>query len=59
VGGVSCYSSINLTNWESELLALLSDAENPDDDLACENGIERPKVATTRGQEICHGAALS
>lgn len=43
-GGVSCYSSTNLTTWKNEGLALPSVAEDPDSDLACENVIERPKV---------------
>ncbi len=43
-GGVSCYSSTNLCDWKNEGVALPSDANNPDSDLACENVIERPKV---------------
>ncbi len=43
-GGVSCYSSTNLYEWKNEGVALPSDPKNPDDDLACENVIERPKV---------------
>ena len=43
-GGVSCYSSTNLYDWKNEGVALPSDTRNPDDDLACENVIERPKV---------------
>jgi hypothetical protein len=43
-GGVACYSSTNLYDWKNEGVALASDAENPDSDLACENVIERPKV---------------
>lgn len=43
-GGVSCYSSTNLYDWKNEGVALASDAENPDSDLACENVLERPKV---------------
>jgi hypothetical protein len=43
-GGVSCYSSTDLTNWKNEGVALPSVAEDPDHDLACENVIERPKV---------------
>lgn len=43
-GGISCYSSTNLYDWKYEGVALPSNAENPDDDLACENVIERPKV---------------
>lgn len=43
-GGVSCYSSTNLHDWKNEGVALPSNAENPDSDLACENVIERPKV---------------
>lgn len=43
-GGVSCYSSTNLYDWKNEGVALPSNAENPDSDLACENVIERPKV---------------
>ena len=34
----------NLYDWKNEGVALPSNAENPDDDLACENVIERPKV---------------
>ena len=50
-GGVSCYSSTNLYDWKNEGLALPSVAEDPDNDLACEKVIERPKViynATTK-----------
>jgi hypothetical protein len=43
-GGVSCYSSTNLYDWKNEGVALAANAKNPDDDLACENVIERPKV---------------
>ena len=43
-GGVSCYSSTNLTDWKNEGLALPSVADDPEHDLACENVIERPKV---------------
>lgn len=43
-GGVSCYSSTNLCNWKKEGVALASNPKDPDDDLACENVIERPKV---------------
>jgi hypothetical protein len=43
-GGVSCYSSKNLTDWQNHGLALPSDAQNPMHDLACEKVIERPKV---------------
>ncbi len=43
-GGVSCYASTNLYDWNNEGVALPSDARNPENDLACENVIERPKV---------------
>jgi hypothetical protein len=43
-GGVSCYSSTNLYDWKNEGVALAANAKDPDDDLACENVIERPKV---------------
>jgi hypothetical protein len=43
-GGVSCYSSTDLTTWKNEGVVLPSVAEDPDHDLACENVIERPKV---------------
>lgn len=43
-GGVACYSSTNLYDWKNEGMALAANAKNPDDDLACENVIERPKV---------------
>ena len=43
-GGVSCYSSTDLSSWKNEGVVLASVAEDPDHDLACENVIERPKV---------------
>ncbi len=43
-GGVSVYSSKDLTTWKNEGLALRPVPENPDHDLASENVIERPKV---------------
>lgn len=43
-GGVSCYSSTDLTAWKYEGIVLPSVAEDPEHDLACENVIERPKV---------------
>ncbi|MDI1318891.1 MAG: glycoside hydrolase family 43 protein [bacterium] len=43
-GGVSCYSSTDLVTWKNEGLALPSNAQDPDHDLAAENVIERPKV---------------
>lgn len=43
-GGVSCYSSTELSAWKNEGVVLPSSAEDPDHDLACENVIERPKV---------------
>jgi hypothetical protein len=47
-GGVSCYSSTNLLDWNNEGVALPANARNPDHDLACENVIERPKVIYNR-----------
>jgi beta-galactosidase len=43
-GGVSCYSSTNLTDWRNEGVALESVANDPKHDLHCAKVIERPKV---------------
>lgn len=43
-GGVSCYSSTNLTDWRSEGIALNSIADQPEHDLHCSKVLERPKV---------------
>ena len=43
-GGVSCYSSTNLTHWKKLGVVLNSVAEDPDHDLHCDKVIERPKV---------------
>jgi hypothetical protein len=43
-GGVSCYSSINLTDWKNEGVVLPSVPEDPNSDLHCDKVIERPKV---------------
>ena len=43
-GGVSCYSSTNLSDWRNEGLALASVADKPEHDLHCSKVLERPKV---------------
>lgn len=43
-GGISCYSSTNLLDWQSEGVALNSVADNPEHDLHCSKVLERPKV---------------
>ena len=43
-GGVSCYSSTNLTDWKYLGVVLNSVAEDPNHDLHCDKVIERPKV---------------
>ncbi|TFH23584.1 MAG: glycosyl hydrolase family 43 [Bacteroidia bacterium] len=43
-GGVSCYSSKNLTDWEYEGVALVPERSNPASDIHFSKVIERPKV---------------
>ncbi|WP_018107982.1 glycoside hydrolase family 43 protein [Bacteroides propionicifaciens] len=43
-GGVSCYSSTDLTNWKFEGVVLKPDLENEDSELHPSNVLERPKV---------------
>ena len=43
-GGVSCYSSENLTEWKFEGVVLPSDSEDMTSDLHYSNVLERPKV---------------
>ena len=43
-GGVSCYSSKNLTDWKYEGVALAPDKTNPGHDLHTSRVLERPKV---------------
>lgn len=43
-GGVSCYSSTNLTDWKNEGTVLPSVPTDPDHDLHCDKVLERPKV---------------
>ena len=43
-GGVSCYSSSNLTDWQFEGLALSPDTIDPNNDLHTSKVLERPKV---------------
>lgn len=43
-GGVSCYSSKNLTDWKFEGLALPSDKNDESSELHYSNVLERPKV---------------
>lgn len=43
-GGVSCYSSQNLTDWKFEGLALPSEQKDENSDLHYSNVLERPKV---------------
>lgn len=43
-GGVSCYSSTNLTDWEFQGVVLPSVLDNVDSDLHYSNVLERPKV---------------
>ena len=50
-GGVTCYSSTNLSMWKNEGTVLPSVSDEPSHDLHCEKVIERPKViynATTK-----------
>jgi hypothetical protein len=47
-GGVSCYSSTNLTDWKNEGVVLPSVADDPNHDLHCDKVIERPKVIYSR-----------
>ena len=47
-GGVSCYSSTNLTDWKNEGVALPSMPDDPSHDLHCDKVIERPKVIYNR-----------
>jgi len=47
-GGVSCYSSTNLTDWKNEGIALSSNPQEPSHDLHCDKVIERPKVVYNR-----------
>jgi beta-xylosidase len=44
-GGISCYRSTNLTDWENLGVVLNPVAEDPNHDLHCDKVIERPKVA--------------
>ena len=43
-GGVSCYSSKNLTNWKYEGIALSPNTNDPNHDLHTTKVLERPKV---------------
>ena len=43
-GGVSCYRSTNLLDWENLGAVLPSVADDPNHDLHCDKVIERPKV---------------
>ena len=43
-GGVQCYSSTNLYDWNNEGTVLPSVAEDPGHDLHCDKVMERPKV---------------
>jgi beta-galactosidase len=47
-GGVSCYSSTNLTDWKNEGVALPSVPQKSSHDLHCDKVIERPKVIYNR-----------
>jgi len=47
-GGVSCYSSTNLTDWRNEGVVLPSVPDDPSHDLHCDKVIERPKVIYNR-----------
>ncbi|MCX6922768.1 MAG: glycoside hydrolase family 43 protein, partial [Verrucomicrobia bacterium] len=47
-GGVSCYSSTNLTDWKSEGVVLPSEPRKPSHDLHCDKVIERPRVIYNR-----------
>jgi hypothetical protein len=50
-GGVSCYSSTNLTHWKNEGTVLPAVPDDPAHDLHCDKVLERPKViynATTK-----------
>ena len=47
-GGVSCYSSTNLTDWKNEGIVLPSNPQKPNHDLHCDKVIERPKVIYNR-----------
>lgn len=43
-GGISCYSSVNLTNWKFEGIALAPDTTDSLNDLHTSKVLERPKV---------------
>lgn len=43
-GGVSCYRSTDLVNWENLGIVLPSVPDDPNHDLHCDKVIERPKV---------------
>ena len=47
-GGVHCYSSANLIDWQDEGLVLETDPKNPASDLARGCILERPKVLFNR-----------
>lgn len=48
VSGISCYSSIDLLNWNSEGIVLPVVKDDPNHDLFFRNVIERPKVIYNR-----------
>lgn len=43
-GGISCYSSVNLTEWKFEGIALTPDTADSQNDLHTSKVLERPKV---------------
>lgn len=43
-GGVSCYSSTNLSHWKNEGTVLPAVPDDPAHDLHCDKVLERPKV---------------
>jgi beta-galactosidase len=45
-GGVSCYSSTNLTDWKNEGIVLPSVPDDPNHDLHCDKVIERRVLAS-------------